>query len=565
MNVQNNQPTSVGKNPSEDELNAAKKILASLLLACKNLSLYPHGHTTSKNSINQVYDQLVAFLHKYGTLRFEIERERIISKGGLISEGLADEGTLHFALFQVGIRWLEFMVGIEPEELNGILIILDKYTKLAAEPEGDIVTAFWEAQFPHMQYEVAEFSWMDDQEEVVDGISDLTGENAVGMQLREFEWNKPDTQDEPAIDNANLVLTPQEKVILKEMICREEEAAQTSYLDALMDSLLQDREKENFDIILEVFSKEFTDSLARGDFIVTLKILQGLRSVLDICQAEIPWAGPAIEEFFLNVSGLESLAPLKEVWGHLESENTGILGQIFKLLNPQAIHTLISLLPQTQPEPLQQILLDSIFFMASQDMRPLESMLNNPDENLVEKLVPVIVNLRGGQSLRYLKRLTRHPSSQVRNEAVKGIFSRDRATVKDIFYMIDDKADSIRQLVLNQLGRSRDETVEDLLLSYLSNIQFSKNEEKHLILCFRTLGKCGSARSISFLRDALFKGGWMPGFRRSALRRGAATALVALDLPEAELVLNEASRFLHPSLRSIVKKIKRESQYGGGR
>jgi hypothetical protein len=131
--------------------------------------------------------------------------------------------------------------------------------------------------------------------------------------------------------------------------------------------------------------------------------------------------------------------------------------------------------------------------------------------------------------------------------------------------MIDDKDDSIRQLVLNQLGRSREETVEDLLLSYLSNIQFSKNEEKHLMLCFRTLGKCGSARSVSFLRDALFKGGWMPGFRRSALRRGAATALVALDLPEAELVLKDASRFLHPSLRSIVKKIKRESQYSGGR
>ncbi len=130
------------------------------------------------------------FLHKYGTLRLEIERERIISKGGLISEGLPDEGTLHFTLFQVGIRWLEFMVGIELEELHDILIILDKYTKLSAEPEGDIVTAFWEAQFPHMQYEVAEFSWGGDPEELVNGISDLTGEKAVGMQLREFEWGE---------------------------------------------------------------------------------------------------------------------------------------------------------------------------------------------------------------------------------------------------------------------------------------------------------------------------------------------------------------------------------------
>ncbi len=61
MNVQYNQPTSVGKNSSEDELNATKKIFASLLLACKNLSLYPHGHTICMNSINQLHVQLSAF------------------------------------------------------------------------------------------------------------------------------------------------------------------------------------------------------------------------------------------------------------------------------------------------------------------------------------------------------------------------------------------------------------------------------------------------------------------------------------------------------------------------
>ena len=107
-------------------------------------------------------------------------------------------------------------------------------------------------------------------------------------------------------------------------------------------------------------------------------------------------------------------------------------------------------------------------------MRPLESMLNNSDEMLVEKLVPVIVNLQGGQSLKYLKRLTRHPSSRVRNEAVKGLFQRDPARVKDIFNMIDDEDDSIRQLVLKQLGQSRDETVEDLLLSYLQQYKIQQ-------------------------------------------------------------------------------------------
>ncbi len=559
MNVQHKSTTSVGKIASEDELNATKKIFASLLLACKNLSLYPHSHTICVNSINQLHGLLSAFLHKYGTLKLEIERERIISKGGLISEGLPDDGTLHFSLFQVGIKWLEFKVGIEIEELHDILIILEKYTKLSAEPEGDIVTAFWEAQFSHMEYEVADFSWGGDPEEVVTGISDLTEKEAVEMQLREFEREEQESPEYPAIDDAHLVLTPQEKAVLKEMIRQEEEADLASYLDALLDSLLQHRDKENFKIILEVLSEEFTGSLARGDFVVTLKILHGLRFVLDICKAEIPWAGLAIETFFLNASSLDSLAPLKEVWRHLDSNHAGILEQIFNLLNPQAIPTLVSLLPQSQTAPLQQILQDSIISLALQDMRPLESMLENSDGMLLEKLVSVIVNIPGGKSLRYLIRLTRHPSSEVRNEAVKGIFSRDPARVRDIFNLIDDKDDSIRQLVLTQLGESRDEAVEDLFLAYLRNKRSIKNEEKHLIMCFRTLGRCGSARSIPFLRETLFKGGWMPGFRRSEFRKGAAIALGAMDLPEAELVLKDASRSLSPSLRGIVRKSRQES------
>jgi len=570
MNVQYKQPLqqhgSIGNNSSEIELIAIKKIYSSLLLACKNLSLYPQGHTICKHSINHLHLQLSAFLQKYGTLRLEIERERIVSRAGLISEGLPDEGHLHYSLFQVGIRWLEFNEGIEVNELNDILIILEKYTKLSAEPEGDMVTAFWERQFPHLQYEVAEFSWGDEPEEMISEISDLTGGKAVNTQLGEFEWEEPEILEDPAINYTNLVLTPQEQLLLEEMVRQEEEADRTSYLDALLDSLLQHREKENFKIILEVLLEEFTGSLACGDFITTVKILQGLRYVLALCKTEIPWAGPPIEAFLLNTSSPESLAPLKEVWSHLDSENIGIFERMLKLLNPQAIQTLVSLLPQPQPAPLRQILMDSIIFLASQDMRPLESMLNNADEMLAEKLISVIINLPGRQSLRYLIRLTRHPSSRVRTEAVKGIFKRDPARVRDIFHLIDDQDDSIRQLVLKQLGQSRDETVEDLLLSYLHNIQLgNNNEEEHLLLSFRTLGKCGSARSVSFLRESLFKQGWMPNFWRSAPRRGAAIALATLEIPEAELVLKDASRTFYPSVRAVVRKARQEIQHQGGR
>jgi len=557
MNVQPDQTKSFNSVPSEDQLNAAKRIYASLLLVCKNLSLYPWGHSICTNSINQFYTHLTGFIQKYGNLKLEIERERIITMGEVISSGLPDEGTLHFTLFRDGIRWIEFTDGIEPKEINDILLILNRYTKLSAEPEGDIVTAFWDAQFPHMKYEVSEFSWGSDQE-TGNIKSDLIKGKSRDLQLRENNLGRTEPLGDPAIDEAALALSQQELASLQEMIRQEEETNSTSYLEALLDSLLQHRETENFNIILDVLSEEFTCSFIRRDFNVPFKILHGLHYVLDISSAEIPWAVPYLEEFFLNASGIDSLAPLKEIWKDIPSEDAGILGETFKLLRPRATQTLVLLLQQTQHPPLRQILMDSIIFLASLDIGALESILDSAEENLIEKLVPVLVKMEGKQSLKYLIKLTRHPSARIRHEAVKTIFRRDPAAVRDIFSLIDDKDEAIRQLVLRQLGQSRDEAVEALLLSYLQKTKFSNNDGNHIIQCFRALGKSGSSRSIPFLRETLLKRGWMPGFWRSGHRRGAAIALGTLGIPEAEQVLERAGRSLYPGLRGIVKRTGRE-------
>ena len=159
MNTQNNQISNAANGVSNDESKIVKKLYSSLLLTVKNLSLYPPGHTISTNAINQFYTQLTAFLKKYGSLKIEIERERTVCQGETVSEGLPEEGTLHYAFFRDGIRWIELIDGIGQLELTDIFMLINMYTKLSAEPEGDIVTALWEVQFPHIQYEVEELLW----------------------------------------------------------------------------------------------------------------------------------------------------------------------------------------------------------------------------------------------------------------------------------------------------------------------------------------------------------------------------------------------------------------------
>ena len=608
MDSEGERSKAVSLGPMKEESEAANKVLATLLLARKKYSLYPENHTICMNAIKQLHSQLETYLHKYGDLRLEIESDRVVYQGEIIHSEPREEGALPFTLFRDGIRWLEFTGGIEPGELKKFLRIIHEYRILSNDPEGDIVTAFWESKFSHIKYEVANFSWGSGQDtnytpsfddwdngstsqrgnisgerEVDLKILTDKGENVstsqrgnesgaremdltiltdkgekVSVSLRENKLVDWETLTDPAIDQASLLLIPEEKVKVQEMIRREEQADPTEYLDALLDSLLENKEQENFKIVLEVMEEEFKTSLTRRDFDITLKILQSLRYVHDTCTAEIPWASPLIEEFFLAVSSSQALSPLQAIWEDMGSGQVKKIEQILKLLKPDAIDTLSIILLQNHSLQLRQVLLDVMISLASRDLRPLESLLKSPDDKLVQMLVHVLVNLKGERSTRVLLRLVHHKSEYVRQEAIKGLLQRGHTRIHDIFKLIDDKDETIRRLILRQIGKSRDHITEGLLLDYLEHRKFKSTDNEHVIACFITLGQCGSSRSIPFLRRTLLGWGWMPTFWRAAHRNGAAIALSMLGMKEARQVLEDAGRCLYPSVRRIVRKVKKD-------
>lgn len=556
MDFQDKQMKALNAGPTEEELEAAKKVLASLLLARKNYSLYPEGHTVCTNSLEQFHGHLGKYLAKFGDLKLDIERDQLLSQGEVIFSEPPEEGTLAFTLFRDGIRWLEFKEGIDLGEVKEFLRVINKYGILSDEPEGDIVTAFWENQPTHIKYEVSDFFWGVEQE--MELAPPQETDNTVSALLRENKLADWKPLADPPINQDDIVIASEEMIAIQEMVCIEEDGDPTAYLDALFDSLLQNREQENFKVILDVLEEEFVSSLARKDFDISLKILQSLQYVVDTCVAEIPWAGPFIEDFFLTASSAQSLSPLQHVWSEIDPGRIEKVKQTLMLLQPEAIHTLGSLLPKNQPVKMRQMLSDVISSLAARDFHPLEDMLKSPDEKLMEKLIHVVINLGGERSSKVLMKMIRHKSTYVRQEAVKGLLQRGPAYIKDVFSLINDRDESIRRLILKQLGQTRNQAAEGLLLDYLEHRKFTNADYEHIIACFTTLGQCGSSTSIPFLKQILFNRGWMPAFGISPQRRGAAIALSKMGIREAQQLLEEAGRSLNPMVRRVLREINHD-------
>ena len=130
-----------------DAPTAAKGIVTSLLLATKMFSLYSDDHAHCQTALSRLHEHLESFLSKGGNLVFRVDKERLL---------FGEEGDIAYALFRDGVMELKFEKGLELEETKTFITILDQYKVLAAEAEGDIVTALWEAELPHIRYEAAD-------------------------------------------------------------------------------------------------------------------------------------------------------------------------------------------------------------------------------------------------------------------------------------------------------------------------------------------------------------------------------------------------------------------------
>jgi len=569
MNIRDNDNKETDKFLSIKQSDDIKKLFVQMVLTSKNVSLYPEGHSISSNSIKQFHEALDAHIRKYGDIRFEFERDRVLCQKIEVQTEPPEEGSLTFTLFRDGIRWLEFTEGIDLEEIRELLSIVQKYSVLTKEPEGDIVTAFWEARFDHVFYQADDFvsehtvDKLDQslRSDTMPAVDEAGAGDSAPEETAAFDKTVTDdvSTDGSGFDQDSFLLTTSEQIALQEMISREEMLPATAHLNMLLDMLLQHKEEKDFNVILEVISEEFDGSIRRRDFEAAVIILNGLRKIMDSGRLNCPQAGPLIETFYNNISSdTRCLKPLKEVWSSFNFRQIEFLGQVFKHLHPQALDTLMQLLLSGQPSQLEQMTQDTIIVLIQQDMNSLDPLITTADEKTAEKLVFFLSKLDADISLNHLMKLARHFSSSVRRLAIKTIVQSGSNQAAKVFEFIDDPDESVRRVVLMHMGRTRNDLAEDFLLQYLQNRKSGTADVEHIIECFAALGKCGSARSIPLLSQILLQRKWTGSFRKSAYREGAAQALMALKIPEARQVIEKAGHSLNPALRRIARKAGKE-------
>lgn len=546
---------------SYQQIEETKKLFNNLLTTSKNLNLYPENHSICRQAIQQSHARLETYLHKFGDITLEIERYKVLCQEVEVLNGSLEEGTLPHILFRDGIGWVQITEGIELEELRQFFSIIHRYSVLTTEPQGDIVTDFWEARFDHIQYRADDFFSENVSEQIENMVKAEAPPSppASDIETDTEKKDKPFTFEGIDLDPTAFETTPREEIILHEMVALEESSSAIEHLNMLLDLLLQYEEKKDFMVILEVLSDEYKGSFVRHDFESALIILDGVRKVQDSKRLGVPWTGELLKIFYSEIcSDADSLKHLEDVWNTLNVQQAEHLRQIFQHLNPRVVSVLAHLLLLEQPNLLEQILEDAIFALVGKDPECLAPLIHDTDDIIVEKLVPIVSRFEPDLALKNLMKFARHASASIRRKAMRAILDKVGVNQsKMIFDFIDDKDASIRRMILAQMGKFRSPTSEDFLLRYLENKKFSDADGEHIAECFKTLGNCGSSKSVTFLGKVLMNIDWMSGAKNTLYREAAAQALISLEIPEAQQVIKKAGRSLRPGLRRVARNAEK--------
>lgn len=536
----------------EERLRAVRLIIAALNSAFKKLSLYSGAHSLYQGALTGLKASLNDFYERFGELRFELSREQICCDGRVVSEGKPERSDLWYVLHRDGILWICFVTSPELWELDTFLQTCKKYLNPDENDEDDVVTALWEFEMPSIQYEAADLELNDAE------LLDFAQLPCVDPQGAAQTLEAAPEEDEPAglpapsgaeslalNDDCLWVLTSDERRQLRQMVAETEVMDGAVYVSDVLLTIL-DRQAfpaPELDGLLDLLRDELSQMLAQGRCTCFYGALCRIGERIKVGKVQQQEMAPALSAFVETLAEKNFLGILNRQPEWLERSSREALRDLKKallLLGGAALPALGGLLAEVQTGRLRKLLMEAVVSIARWDYRPLEKLLADCAEHTAVQLVPLLAYLTDPRSRQTLTGLLSHDAEQVRRLAVKALIARDAGSLKEIFALIDDPDPRIRTLILDHLAQQRSEAAEALLLDYLKDKQFKRKDCDMLYAVCRTLGKCGSDRSIAFLEQHL---NVLPllGSNRKVRRKAALLALQELRTERAEAVIEKSA------------------------
>lgn len=169
--------------------------------------------------------------------------------------------------------------------------------------------------------------------------------------------------------------------------------------------------------------------------------------------------------------------------------------------------------------------------------------------------IDLLRGLGGDAALPDLRVMLDDPDAQVQREALRAII---QVGTNEAYQMLEQALKSggarTREAIMQALGAFRDEKAAPLFVYILLNTDYKGQHEGIYTQTIESLGKVAlDERSVSTLKNILYRGEWWARGRTTRIRSAAARALRGMGTPGADRALEEAAAAAPGAVRKIAK------------
>ena len=551
-----------------------RELFITLGKALRAYRLYEENNPVYKRFVGNLREAFGKVWEGADRVSLRVEEWRLVMDGAEVFSSDSRADSIAFMLYRDGIRDITFLPGIEQNELERFLSVLQR-ARHAGTQGDDLLSLLWEEELECFRYRYVDLL----QDELPPGVEPgsgdavdaprvqaiLAAELAEEGEAEEGEAASAERAFTPKIsqDSFNPTLyslDPREiEILQREIEAEVNRDLRGDVLAALFDRLEEPARPERQSEILGIFRTLLPNLLGRGALEAATSVLaemQAVESVPDVLDDQLR---SEVAELLDELSSPEVLDELVRALQEGSIAPAPLrLSDLLSHLRPRALGPLLRASETIEAKDLQPVLQEAVKGIAGANRQVLVELLQHEDPVVVAGAVRLVGRLHVEEASSALQALLKHPVPGVRLAAVEAALAVRASTIAGALQdsLLDSERD-VRIAAARALGRLRYRPAAPRFRSVIGGKEVRGADITEKIAFFESYGEVADTQTVPHL-DKLLNGKGLLGRREPVeVRACAALALGKVGTPEARAALERAVRDEEPVVRSAVGRALR--------
>jgi HEAT repeat protein len=536
--------------------------------------LYDDNNPVRRRFVEQLRTEFGSLWEHHERLSVRVDEDHFHIGDVEVYKSESRNDSLAFLFFKDGVREFSFRPGIETDELEPFLGVMQRARKLV--PEGDdLLTVLWEADLRFFEYQyvdlLAEGVAMP---EAGPGSTQAELQGALQAEDEEIaaEAARPETgasaEDRPTPQtvrqddfNPTLYSLDRRELETLQTELRKElrRDARADVLNALFDRLEEPADRDRQSEILGILSTLLPNFLSRGALVSATGVLQELRrleSTPGVFDAQRVQESRAILDQNSAPEAIQEL--IQALFDGTIRASAAQLAGFLQFLRGGALAPLLRAAETVGHKELQSVLRQAVQGIADKNRGAVVKLLEDDDPILAAGAARLAGDIQITEAGKALTRLLAHTDAAVRLAAVEAAVTLKASSVAGaLVQALEDPERELRIAAAKALGALQYRPAAEALGGIVKGRAIRNADISEKVAVFEAFGIVAESDGLGVLDELLNGKGFLGKREPTDIRAAAALALGRIAGPEARAVLEKAAQDDDAVVRSNVNRALR--------